>query len=160
MSRRRTLSILVGLLGLAAIGLAGWPLLSSFGPGAAAKNNHETAISLADISGNGFTEFDWNGEKVFLRRSPQVVAFAMPFYDGTYWLPDRSWDRATARCRAFRFDGGLFQCLDSDMESWWRVNARWDEHGNNTSQHFPRLQIPVFTVLANKVILGRSASDR
>lgn len=156
MSRQRLfLLTILFVLGSIAVALLSALFVSSLMPSEATKNNREMAISLAAIPDDEFREFDWNGWKVFLKKSPQVHGFLMPFQDGSYRLPDLTWERTAVRCRAFRFEAGYFRCFDPGLPSWWLDNARWNEEGVSSSRYIPPLQKPLFILDGKELILGR-----
>ena len=160
MSKRRVLLAATAFLGLVAIVIVAVPLGVSLGTSVGTKNNRELPIPLSSIPYDDFKEFDWDGWKVFLKRSPEVTGFLMPFQDGAYRLPDLTWARTAVRCGTFRFEAGFFQCFDKSLASWWLDNARWSESGISPSGYFPPLQTPPFVVEGNDVILGRRPNDR
>ena len=143
---------------LVGLGIATLPFFKSLALNSVAQANHEIEVSTQDIPLNGVKVVHWKGHKVFLvRPNGKLEVFVMPLFpwDGNaVGLPDLTWHMARVQCLNFMLSQDIFQCLDPGFEG--NPTWRWTVHGKSLTSFIPDMQIPVYVVAKDRVVLGRS----
>ena len=143
---------------LVGLGIATLPFFKSLALNDVAQANHEMEVSTQNIPLNGVKAAYWKGYKVFLvRPNGKLEVFVMPLYsrDGNaVALHDHIWPMAPVQCLNFMLSQDIFQCLDPGFEG--NPTWRWTVHGKSLTSLIPDMQIPVYVVAKDRVVLGRS----
>jgi len=154
MNTRRALVLGVTITAFAGLVLAAVPFISFMSPSLKAKADVKLRVELNEIPENSALEVDWHVYKVFLVRKPSPTAFLMPYMNGSYMLPDPTWERAYISCELFSVGSKGFSCVDPKLPDGWRENAQWDLAGNSKSDWMPDLQRAPYKIKGNSIVLS------
>jgi len=154
MEKRRALNIVVTItISIGAL-FAAVPFVSSMSPSLKVREDARLRVDISRIPENGALELDWHGYKVFLVRQPALTAFLMPYWEGSYWLPDPTWERAYIPCEKFSIGNLGFSCIDPKLHENWRENAQWDLTGKTSSHWMPDLETAPYKIEGKYIVIS------
>ena len=155
---RKTLTYI--LLAILVIGFffISMPFILSLKPNADALNK-APHFDLSFIKNGQSTEFEVHHFKIHISKGDngQINAFALPFRDDFYKLPEFNWQRPLLPCKSFTQDFG-YQCLDIlDNKPVWYSYMKWDNNGkyvgeNKWDKEIPNLLTPKFKIVGEQFI--------
>ena len=156
---RRTLLVAATIgFGLVGLGITAFPFFKSLALNDVAQSNHEMEVSLGDIPSSGVKEVLWGGRsKVFLvMKNKKIAVFQMPYLNSynAVGLPDITWNRAYIPCHNFILRDEIFHCADPEYNE--NPTWRWTILGKSLTSYIPDMQIPVYVVAKDHIVLGRS----
>ena len=154
MKRRSILVTLTAITVMLGIALVAIPFVGSMSPSEVAKNNAQVKVKLSDIPEVGALEIDYRRYKALLVKKPEVIVFLIPYWQGAYRLPDRTWERAVVPCNHFIIGDDGFACNDRKLHKSWNEQARWDLQGVSHGTWMPDLQKVNFRVQGKYLVLS------
>jgi len=154
MTRKRLLLSAVIFLTTICVVVAGGILVRSLAVTDATDASQEVRVALADIAPGQLSRVTWRGVNIVLLVDDAPRAFVIPYdaKNGTYLMPDLTWDRAYIPCTKLTLSGGEIRCRDPDL---WGDAFAWRTNGSNISGRVAALQEPPFFIQGDFLILGR-----
>ena len=154
MTRRKILGILTILTAIFGIVFAAVPFVGSMNPNEMAKSKAKVRVEISEIPDTGALEIDYQWYKALVVKNPEMAVFVIPHYDGSYRLPDSTWERAFVPCNNFIINAEGFACEDSKLHESWNEEARWNLKGNNKGNWMPDLEKINFRIQGKHLILS------
>ncbi|WP_444914544.1 hypothetical protein [Microbulbifer sp. TRSA007] len=154
MNRRKLLSLVTTLSILIGLVFVATPFFASMNPNKAAKSSSKIRIDLSEIPEAGALEVDYQWYKALVVKNPEMTVFVVPYSDGTYWLPDPTWERPFLPCNKFLIRKDGFYCKDPSLHEGWHEQAQWDSQGSNKGTWMPDLQKLNFRIQGKYLVLS------
>ncbi len=129
MNRRKLLASTTGLILLLGLALIAIPFIGSMGPNEVAKSKARVKVEISEIPEVGALDVDYQWHKALVVKNPEIAVFLMPYWEGSYRLPDPTWERPIVPCNNFIIIKDGFSCDDSMLDESWNQQARWDLRG-------------------------------
>jgi len=154
MIRRKLLAFTTVLILLIGLALTAIPFLGSMGPNEVAKSKARVKVEISEIPEEGALEVNYQWHKALVVKNPEMAVFLMPYWEGSYRLPDPTWERPIVPCSNFIISKDGFSCNDSSLHESWNQQARWDLRGINKGTWMPNLQKANYRVQGKYLVLS------
>lgn len=156
MSRKALLKCSIAFLSVVGAIAVLTPFVASLSPNDVAKQRYMIRVSIAEIPAESYLEVDWPEERVrlFIVGANTPIIYRVPYVNGTYRLPDPSWEGPHVPCNNFVLRNNRFRCLDTG--SYFDF-AQWRDDGSPINDSYePMISVP-YEISGDNLIVGNDA---